>query len=311
MFDRLRQRVHMPSLDGATGWLNSEPLGPAELRGHVVLVNFWTLTCINWLRQEPYVRAWSQAYRDDGLVVIGVHTPEFSFEHEIDRVRRGDEGASDRLPGRRSTTTTTIWSAFDNHYWPALYFVDPTASSATTTSAKGATRNRSASIQRLLGVERELVSVDGLGVEAEADWDHLRTPETYLGYGAQRPARITRRVARAPALQRLGPRAASGRSSVRTSCSTRPAGASPSGFTRATRISCCPPERASRFPSACSSTARLRAPSHGVDVDEDGNGLLRDGRMYQLVRQHDAVRERTLEITFLEPGAEAYAFTFG
>src|ERR671925_681325 len=102
-------RVHMPALDGAAEWLGSEPLGPAELRGHVVLVDFWTLTCINWLRQEPYVRAWSQAYRDDGLIVVGVHTPEFSFE-------------------------------------------------------------------------RELVSVEGLGVEAEADWDHLRTPETYLGY---------------------------------------------------------------------------------------------------------------------------------
>ena len=92
--------VHMPSLGAATAWLNSEPLGPAELRGHVVLVNFWTWTCINWLRQEPYVRAWAQAYRDDGLVVIGVHTPEFSFEHEIEGVRRAIAGARDRLPGR-------------------------------------------------------------------------------------------------------------------------------------------------------------------------------------------------------------------
>ena len=96
----LFERVHMPSFAGATEWLNSEPLGPAELRGHVVLVNFWTWTCINWLRQEPYVRAWSQAYRDDGLIVIGVHTPEFSFEHDIDGVRRATERASDRLPGR-------------------------------------------------------------------------------------------------------------------------------------------------------------------------------------------------------------------
>jgi thiol-disulfide isomerase/thioredoxin len=95
----LFERVHMPSFAGATEWLNSEPLGPAELRGRVVLVNFWTWTCINWLRQEPYVRAWSQGYRNDGLIVIGVHTPEFSFEHDIDGVRRGDGGASDRLPG--------------------------------------------------------------------------------------------------------------------------------------------------------------------------------------------------------------------
>src|ERR1700759_5443177 len=121
-------RQHMPSLDGATGWVNSEPLGPDELRGHVVLINFWTLTCINWLRQEPHVRAWSRAYRDDGLVVIGAHTPEFSFEHDIARVRRATQG---RAPEVRAIacpvgvdSNYAIWRAFDNHYWPALYFVD-------------------------------------------------------------------------------------------------------------------------------------------------------------------------------------------
>src|SRR5512134_2347930 len=115
--------VHMPRLDGATGWLNSEPLGPAELRGHVVLVNFWTLTCINWLRQEPYVRAWSQAYRDDGLIVLGVSTPEFSFEHELELVRRATKERDIDYPVVLDNDYA-IWSAFDNHYWPALYFVD-------------------------------------------------------------------------------------------------------------------------------------------------------------------------------------------
>src|SRR3954467_10536521 len=116
-------REHMPSLDGATEWLNSEPLGPAELRGRVVLVDFWTLTCINWLRTEPYIRAWSQAYRDDGLVVIGVHTPEFSFEHDIDLVRQAvDERGIDYSVA--VDNGYAIWSAFANHYWPALYFVD-------------------------------------------------------------------------------------------------------------------------------------------------------------------------------------------
>src|SRR5919106_3171316 len=98
-------RVQMPALDGAIEWLNSEPLGPAELRGHVVLVNFWTLTCINWLRQEPHVRAWSQAYRDDGLAVIGVHTPEFSFEHEVDGIRRAIEERAIDYPVRSTTNT--------------------------------------------------------------------------------------------------------------------------------------------------------------------------------------------------------------
>ena len=113
----------MPSLGGATGWLNSEPLGPAELRGHVVLVNFWTLTCINWLRQEPYVRAWSRAYRDDGLIVIGVHTPEFGFEHDIDLVRQAVEDRDIDYPVA-ADNDYAVWTAFANHYWPALYFVD-------------------------------------------------------------------------------------------------------------------------------------------------------------------------------------------
>jgi thiol-disulfide isomerase/thioredoxin len=176
------QRVRMPSLDAATEWLNSEPLGPAELRGHVVLVNFWTLTCINWLRQEPYVRAWSQAYRDDGLVVIGVHTPEFSFEHEIQCVRQATKERAIDYPVALDNNYV-IWSSFDNHYWPALYFVDGEGVIRDQHFGEGRYEQSERVIQRLLGVERELVSVQGLGVEAEADWDNLRTPETYLGYG--------------------------------------------------------------------------------------------------------------------------------
>jgi len=175
------ERLPMPSLGGATGWLNSEPLGPAELRGHVVLVNFWTVTCINWLRQEPYVRAWSRAYRDDGLVVIGVHTPEFSFEHEIDRVRQATKERGIDYPVALDNNYE-IWSAFDNHYWPALYFVDVDSVIRDQHFGEGRYEQSERVIQRL-GVERELVAVEGLGVEAEADWNHLRTPETYLGYG--------------------------------------------------------------------------------------------------------------------------------
>jgi thiol-disulfide isomerase/thioredoxin len=115
--------VHIPSLGGATEWLDTEPVGPAELRGRVVQVNFWTWTCINCLRQEPYVRGWSQAYRDDGLVVIGVHTPEFSFEHEIDGVRQATRQRAIDYPVAVDNDDA-IWSAFANHYWPALYFVD-------------------------------------------------------------------------------------------------------------------------------------------------------------------------------------------
>ena len=176
----LFERVHLPSFAGATEWLNSEPLGPAELRGHVVLVNFWTWTCINWLRQEPYVRAWSQAYRDDGLIVVGVHTPEFAFEHDIDGVRRATSERAIDYPVAVDNDYE-VWSAFANHYWPALYFVDADGVIRDHHFGEGRYEQSERVIQQLLGVERELVSVEGVGVEAAADWDHLYTPETYLG----------------------------------------------------------------------------------------------------------------------------------
>src|SRR3954453_24152534 len=174
------QRMRMPSLDGATGWVKSDPLGPAELRGHVVLVNFWTLTCINWLRTVPYVRAWWQAYRDDGLLVVGVHTPEFSFEHDAELVRLAGEQRGIDYPVAVDNDYA-IWDAFANRYWPALYFVDRDGVIREQHFGEGRYAHSEMVVQRLLGVSREMVSVTGEGVEAEADWDHLRPPETYLG----------------------------------------------------------------------------------------------------------------------------------
>jgi thiol-disulfide isomerase/thioredoxin len=305
VFERLRQRVHMPSLDGATGWLNSEPLGPAELRGQVVLVNFWTLTCINWLRQEPYVRAWSQAYRDDGLVVIGVHTPEFSFEHEIDRVRVATKERGIDYPVA-ADNDYEIWSAFDNHYWPALYFVDAEGIIRDHHFGEGRFEESERVIQRLLGVERELVSAEGLGVEAEADWDHLRTPETYLGDG---------RGGSAASLNELSVNnwALSGEWTIGQENVVLDHAGGSIAFRFHARDAHLVLSSGGREPIRFRLLLDGEAPgpSHGVDVDADGNGVLRDGRLYQLVRQRNAVRERTLEITFLEPGAEAYAFTFG
>src|SRR5690349_10800057 len=167
-------RRHMPSLDGAIGWVNSEPLGPDELRGHVVLVNFWTWTCINWLRQEPHVRAWSQAYGGDGLLVIGVHTPEFSFEHEVDGVRRAIAERSIGYPVAVDNDHA-IWNAFANRYWPALYFADADGVIRDQHFGEGRYERSERVIQRLLGIERDLVPVEGRGVEAAADWDHLFT----------------------------------------------------------------------------------------------------------------------------------------
>src|SRR5918996_875772 len=177
----------LPSLDGATEWLNSPPLTAADLRGNVVLIDFWTYTCINWLRTLPYVRAWADKYKDHGLVVIGVHTPEFDFEHELDNVRRAAKDLRVNYP-IAIDNDYAIWSAFDNHYWPALYFVDAEGKIRHHQFGEGQYDQSEMIIQRLLteagvgGIDHELVSVDARGVEAAADWDSLRSPENYLGY---------------------------------------------------------------------------------------------------------------------------------
>ena len=293
----LSAHVQIPSLGGATEWLNSEPLSPAELHGRVVLVNFWTWTCINWLRQEPYVRAWSQAYRDDGLVVLGVHTPEFSFEHDVDGVRRAAHERDIDYPVAVDNDYA-VWSAFDNHFWPALYFVDREGVIRDQHFGEGRYEESERVLQRLLGVERDPVSVEGAGVERAADWDNLWTPETYLG-----EARGL--LGRGWALERewkVGPEKivleeAGGGIVIRFHARDAHAVLSPGA--------------GEPIPFRVRLDGEPPGPAHGVDTDEDGDGVLRDGRMYQLVRQHGTILERTLEITFSEPGAEAYSFTFG
>jgi thiol-disulfide isomerase/thioredoxin len=313
------ERLRMPSLGGATGWLNAEPLGPAELCGHIVLVDFWTLTCINWLRTEPYIRAWSQVYRDDGLIVIGVHTPEFSFEHELDRVRQATKDMAIDYPVA-ADNDYAIWSAFDNNYWPALYFVDRDGIIRDQHFGEGRYEESERVIQRMLGVERELVSVEGLGVEAEADWDNLRTPETYLGYersdqfASPNGATLEERVAyELPERLRLNRWALAGEWTIggEKVVLERADGSIAYRFHARDAHLVLSPGAREPITFRVLLDGEAPGPSHGVDVDEDGIGLLREGRLYQLVREHDAVRERTLEITFLEPGAEAYAFTFG
>ena len=309
----------MPSLGGATEWLNSEPLGPAELRGHVVLVDFWTLTCINWLRTEPYVRGWSRAYRDDGLVVIGVHTPEFSFEQEIERVRRASKERAIDYPVAVDNDYE-VWRAFDNHYGPALYFIDADGVIRDHHFGEGRYEQSERVIQRLLGVERELVSVEGLGVEAEADWDHLQTPETYLGYergehfaSPSGAALDEPRAYEIPERVRVNHWALAGEWTIgRENVALEKAGGSIAYRFHARDAHLVLSAGAREpIPFRLLLDGQAPGPSHGVDLDENGHGKLEDGRLYQLVREHEAVRERTLEITFLEPGVEAYALTFG
>jgi thiol-disulfide isomerase/thioredoxin len=297
--------TRMPALGGATEWLNSEALGPAELGGHVVLVNFWTLTCINWLRQEPYVRAWSQAYRDDGLIVIGVHTPEFSFEHDIDGVRQATKERAIDYPVAVDNDYA-IWSAFANHYWPALYFADRQGVIRDQHFGEGRYEKLERVIQRLLGIEREPVSVEGVGVEAAADWDHLRTPETYLG-----SARAGHPVSAGHL--RLNHWVLAGEWTIRPEYVVLDQADGSIAFRFHARDAHLVLSRGGLEPIPFRVLLDGEPPgrSHGVDVDADGNGVLRDDRMYQLVRQHDVVRDRTLEITFLQPGAKAHSFTFG
>jgi thiol-disulfide isomerase/thioredoxin len=312
-------RPQMPSFGGATEWLNSEPLGPAELRGHVVLVNFWTWTCINWLRQEPYVRAWFQAYRDDGLVVIGVHTPEFSFEHRIDGVQRAIEEREIDYPVAVDNDHA-VWDAFDNHYWPALYFVDVDGVVSHRHFGEGRYDESERVIQELLGVERELLSVEGVGVEAAADWDNLRTPETYLGYGrGNRFASANGGVFDEPRRYDVPDRLRANRWALagewtieREKIVLQEAGGSiVVRFDARDAHLVLSAENREPRPFRVLLDGEAPGRSHGGDVDEEGNGFLREGRLYQLVRQQGPIRERTLQLAFLEPGAEAYAFTFG
>ena len=309
----------LPSLGGAAEWINSEPLSPDGLRGQVVLVNFWTLTCINWLRQEPYVRAWSQAYRDDGLVVIGAHTPEFSFEHEIDGVRRATKQRDIDYPVAIDNEYA-IWGAFNNNYWPALYFVDREGIIRDMHFGEGRYEQSEREIQRLLGVERELVPVEGIGVEAEADWDQLRTPETYVGYARGErlaspgsPTFDERHAYELPERLSVNQWALEGEWTIGPEKVLLGQAGGSIDFRFHSRDAHAVLSHGAGEPIPFRVLIDGKAPgrSHGVDVDEDGHGLLEDGRLYQLVREQDTVRERSLEITFLEPGAEAYSFTFG
>ena len=175
--------AEMPSLGGATGWLNSPPVTAADLRGNVVLIDFWTYTCINWLRTLPYVRAWAEKYQEHGVVVIGVHTPEFAFEHDLENVRRAARDMRVEYP-IAIDSDYAIWQAFTNHYWPALYLVDAQGQLRYHHFGEGAYEQSERVIQHLLaevgigGFDHELVLVVAQGAEVAADYGSLRSPET-------------------------------------------------------------------------------------------------------------------------------------
>jgi thiol-disulfide isomerase/thioredoxin len=315
----------LPSLEGATGWLGSPPLTPAELRGKVVVVNFWTYTCINWLRQLPYVRAWAEKYKGDGLVVLGVHTPEFPFEHDADQVRHAVKTMRIDYPVA-TDNDYEVWQAFDNYFWPALYFADARGRIRHHHVGEGEYRQSEMVIQQLLedaGSEpgRDLVVPEPRGVEAAADWESLRTPETYTGYqrtgrfaspGGMRPG--TQQVYAVPERLPLNEWALSGSWTAGEQAAT----ADTAGGRIAYRFQARDVHLvmgASADGTGVRYQVRLDGqppgPAHGIDVDGEGNGTVAEPRLYQLVRQTGRVAERTLEVTFLDPGVQVYAFTFG
>jgi thiol-disulfide isomerase/thioredoxin len=316
----------LPPLAGATRWLNSPALSATDLRGHVVLVNFWTYTCINWLRTLPYVRAWAEKYREQGLVVIGVHTPEFAFEHEIENVRRAAKDLNVGYPIALDNEYA-IWDAFDNHYWPALYFVDARGHIRHHQFGEGDYEGSEIVIQRLLtdagigGVYDGFVSVAADGVEAAADWDSLQSMENYLGSARtehfaspERAAAGERRSYTAPAHLRLNHWALSGDWTVQEQAVVLNEANGRIAYrfhARDLHLVMGPATRGSFVRYRVRLDGEPPRTAHGGDVDEQGFGTADYPRLYQLIRQQGPVEERTFEIEFLDAGVEAYAFTFG
>jgi thiol-disulfide isomerase/thioredoxin len=316
----------LPSLSGATGWLNSPALTATDLRGKVVLVNFWTYTCINWLRQLPYVRAWAEKYQDDGLVVLGVHTPEFDFEHDLDNVRRAVKDL--RVDYAVAIDNDyAIWDAFANRYWPALYVVDAQGQIRHHRFGEGDYEQSEAIIQRLLTeagtgrIGHELVLVDAGGVEAAADWDSLWSPENYLGYGrtenfasSNGAVLDTPHGYAAPTRLRLNHWALSGDWTVKRQAIVLNQAGGRIAYrfhARDLNLVMAPPAPESPIRFGVLIDGQPPGAAHGSDVDDQGNGTVTQPRLHQLIRQPGPVTERTLEITFLDPGVQAYAFTFG
>ena len=321
---QLSNEGELPSFAGANGWLNSAPLTPAGLRGKVVLVDFWTYTCVNWLRTLPYVRAWNEKYKNMGLVVIGVHTPEFPFEKNVDNIRRAAKAMRVDYP-IAIDSDYAIWRAFNNEYWPALYFVDAQGRIRHHEFGEGRYDQSEMIVQALLrdagvkGIDDALVSPDPRGLEVAADWATLKSPENYTGYqqaeGFASPggtARDKRHTYTAPAQLALNHWALSGDWTI----TARAAVPNQSGGTLAYRFHA---RDLNCVVAPGQSPARIRVrlegqppgAAHGSDLDEQGNAALTEQRTYQLIRQAQPISDRTCTIEFLDPGTEVYCFTFG
>ena len=315
----------IPPLSGATEWLNSPPLTLASLRGNVVLIDFWTYTCVNWLRTLRYVRAWAEKYRDQGLLVVGVHTPEFPFEKDVDNVRWAAKEMDVKYP-IAVDSDYSIWRDFDNHYWPAVYLVDVNGRIRFHHFGEGAYEQTERAIHTLLSeggrtIDNQLVGVSPRGLEVSADFGSLRSPESYLGYEqSERFASPGDALVDVPRVYTVPPRLALNQWALAGDWTVK-AGAvvmnAANGkivyrfHARDVNLVMGPKRGMLPVRFAVKIDGTPPGAAHGTDIDEQGKGTAARQRTYQLVRQQNAMADREFEIQCVEPGVEAFCFTFG
>jgi thiol-disulfide isomerase/thioredoxin len=323
---RLPIEGESPALHGATAWLNSDPLTKNGLHGKVVLVDFWTYSCINWRRSLPYLRAWADRYRDHGLVVIGVHSPEFGFEHDIGNVRQAASEMKIDYPIAMDNDYA-IWRAFENEFWPALYFIDEKGRIRHHKFGEGDYDQSEAVIQNLLteagvgGLGSGLAPVNAAGPEVAADWFDLKSGENYLGFERTEnfasPGGVASSKSHSYTLPKdlklnhwaLSGEWTAGKQEIRLNAANGRI---------AYQFHACDLHLVV-VPAAKGTPVRFRVfldgqppgGARGTDVDEMGQGAMAEPRMYHLIRQAKPILDRRFEIEFLDPCADAYSFTFG
>lgn len=323
----LDREGRMPSLSGATRWLNSPPLTRAGLKGKVVLVDFWTYSCINCLRELPYINAWADKYKPYGLVVIGVHAPEFDFEKNIDNIQKAMSRYHITFPVAVDNDLT-IWSAFDNHYWPAAYFIDAKGQIRHHTFGEGGYAASERVIQELLteagakNVPTSIVSVDGTGAQQEGDFKDMLSPETYVGYARAQHFAATGGAIQDSAADYVTDTAALGLNDwglegnwtvgAEHARLNKPGGQVIFRFhARDLHLVMGPGPDGKPVHFKVTIDGHAPGMQHGSDIDAEGNGTVTGQRLYQLVRQTGPVTNHTFSITFTEPGVQVYSFTFG
>ena len=315
----------MPDLDGAVAWLNSVPLNGKALRGKVVLVNFWTYSCINSLRELPYMKAWAAKYKDAGLVVIGVHAPEFGFERDPANVKIAVSGLNIAYP-IPIDSNHSIWTNFRNEYWPADYIIDAKGRIRYHHFGEGDYDKSERVIQTLLresgatGLDGSIVRIAPEGPEAPPS-DDVRSPETYVGYARaenfaspERRAEDSRKTYSPPARLRLNEWGLGGSWNVRAESGKLELATGKIVFrfhSRDLHMVLGPSKNGNPVRFRVKLNGAAPSDNHGSDSSADGSGEVREPRMYQLIRQRAPIKDATFEIEFLDPGVEAFSFTFG